>query len=360
MTRSFRQFYGFFLASFKSLLRTPSALIYGFAFPVIFILLFGFLSNTTQPEIKVAFVKDDAEIYSDVKSSFESVKIFTVSEDESLSNLKRSLENGDLDAVINFDRENVVELISNSNKPENISVVSQTLEKINDKITLGRNGITENNFKITNSEVNSRQSRYIDFVLPGILGYSIMSAAIFGVAFSFVSMRKGNVLKRLFAGPSGVVPFLLGQSLSRMIYILLQNVALLVVAVIVFNFSPRNGWSGFWQILVMIILGLIVFLGFGYLVAGSAKSEDAVAPVANLVVLPQFILAGTFFPISALPDWLARITSMLPLYFFNQAVRFISIDGLNLWDSKVALPVIGLVLWGVLIYYGASKVFKVK
>ena len=265
-----------------------------------------------------------------------------------------------MDAIIRFNRENSIELISNANKPENVSVVQQVLEKVNDQVTFEKKGITSKSFTITNSEVNSRKSRYIDFVLPGILGYSVMSAAIFGVAFSFVSLRKDNVLKRIFAGPTRVIPFILGQSFSRMIYIFLQNVALIIVAIVAFNFWPRNNWSSLWQILFMVVIGLIVFLGFGYAVAGTADSEESVSPLANLVVIPQFILAGTFFPISALPDWLGKITSVLPLYYFNEAVRLISIDGLNLWDYKVVLPITGLLAWGVVIYYTASKVFRVK
>ncbi|MEI6729106.1 MAG: ABC transporter permease [bacterium] len=360
MPRSLRQFYGFFISSFKSLLRTPSAWVFGFAFPVIFILLFGFISNNSQTEIKVGFLNDDTPIYSTVKSSFEKVKIFKVTQEDDFDGLNSKLQNGDLDAIIRFNRENSIQLISNANKPENVSVVQQALEKANDQITFEKNSITAKSFTITNSEVNSRKSRYIDFVLPGILGYSVMSAAIFGVAFSFVSLRKENVLKRIFAGPTRVAPFILGQSFSRMIYIFLQNIALITVAIVAFNFSPRNNWSSLWQILVMIVIGLIVFLGFGYVVAGTADSEESVSPLANLVVIPQFILAGTFFPISALPDWLGKITSFLPLYYFNEAVRLISIDGLNLWDLKVALPVAGLMAWGVVIYYTASKVFRVK
>ena len=360
MPRSLRQFYGFFIASFKSLLRTPSAWIFGFAFPVIFIFLFGFISNNTQTEIKVGFLNDDTPIYSTVKSSFERVKIFKVTQEDDYESLNKKLENGDLDAVVRFNRENALEIISNANKPENVSVVQQTLEKTNNEITFAANGITQKSFTISNSQVNSRESRYIDFVLPGILGYSIMSAAVFGVAFSFVSLRKENVLKRLFAGPTRKVSFILGQSFSRMIYIFLQNIALITIAIVAFNFSPRNDWSSLWQIMVMIVIGLIVFLGLGYLVAGSADSEESVSPIANLVVIPQFILAGTFFPVSALPQWLGSVVSLLPLYFFNEAVRMISIDGLNLWDLKVAIPVAGLTVWGVVIYYIASKVFKVR
>ena len=127
-----------------------------------------------------------------------------------------------------------------------------------------------------------------------------------------------------------------------------------------FDFNPRGGYVGLLQILVVIALGLIVFLGFGYLIAGLAKTDDTVAPAANLIVFPQFILAGTFFEISTLPSWLEVIAKFMPLYNFNQAIRFISIDGLNISSPEVLLQLAFLIIWGIIIYFISSRVFKIE
>jgi ABC-2 type transport system permease protein len=327
---------------------------------VVFVILFGFISTDSKPEITVGLVKDDASFYQPLKESFEQVEIFTITESEDFEDLENKLDQGSLDGVIRVDSKDEVVLVSNSNKPENVSVIKETLEKISTDLTLQENGNPEKVFRINQSQINSYQSRYIDFVLPGILGYSIMSAAVFGVAFSFLTLKKDKVLKRLFASPAKTSSFILGEAASRSVFILLQNVALILVAAVVFQFSPRNGFIGILEMLTVMFVGLLVFLGFGYSIAGFAKSDEVATPVANLIVFPQFILAGTFFPISSLPGWLSFIAKLMPLYSFNQAIRYIAIDGMSIFSLPV-LQLLGfLSLWGFLGFFLASKVFRVK
>jgi len=360
MQRYFRQLFGFFITSFKALWRTPSGWLFGFLFPVIFVIIFGFISNEAKPQIKVGFVYDDSAIYAPIKSSFEASSIYVVTEKEESSTLNDDLANGNLDAFIQIKSKSEVLLVTNANRPENVSAIKQTLDKISSEITLARLDVQNKAFVVQTSELNSRQTRYIDFVLPGILGYSIMTSAIFGVAYSFLTLRKDNVLKRFFAGPSKVSAFILGESVSRSIFILLQNILLLVVAATMFGYWPRNGLGGFLEIGVVVFLGLLAFLGFGYVVAGLAKSDEVVSPVANLIVFPQFILAGTFFTVSSLPNWLQVVTKFMPLYHFNEAIRAISIDGARLLDSQVITPIGILLVWTVVVYALASKFFRIR
>lgn len=360
MQRYFRQLFGFFITSFKALWRTPSGWLFGFLFPVIFVVIFGYISNDSKPEIKVGFVYDDSSIYAPIKSSFEASSIFVVTEKEQSSELNDDLANGNLDAFIQIKSKSEVLLVTNANRPENVSAIKQTLDKINTELTLSQLEVPNKAFVVEPTELNSRKTRYIDFVLPGILGYSIMTSAIFGVAYSFLTLRKDNVLKRFFAGPSKISAFILGESMSRSIFILLQNALLLAVAATMFGYTPRNGLSGFFEIGVVIAVGLLTFLGFGYAVAGVAKSDEVVSPVANLIVLPQFILAGTFFTVSSLPNWLQMLTKFMPLYHFNEAIRAISIDGAHLLDKQVFTPIGILIVWSVVVYGLASKFFKVR
>jgi len=360
MQRYFRQFIGFFITSFKALWRTPSGWLFGFLFPVVFVVIFGYISNDSQPTIRVGLVYDDSSIYEPIKKSFESSSIFVVTEKQEFNSLSDDLANGDLDGLIQIKSKTEVILISNANKPQNVSSIVQVLDNINTQLTLSQNQVESKAFEIDKSELNSRQIRYIDFVLPGILGYSIMTSAIFGVAYSFLTLRKDNVLKRFFAGPTKVSAFIMGESLSRGFFIVLQNILLLAVAAFLFNFSPRNGLTGFAEIMVVIVIGLITFLGFGYLVAGFAKSDEVISPVANLIILPQFILAGTFFAVSSLPVWLQSITKFMPLYHFNEAIRAISIDGAHLHSNQVLIPIGVLIIWSIVVYTAAAKVFRVR
>jgi ABC-2 type transport system permease protein len=360
MSRSFKQFISFLVASFKSQLRNPSGWAFGFIFPLIFIVLFGFITTNNNQKINLGIVKNDSENYKVLKNSISSANIFELLEDENYQNLENKLQDGDLDGIIRFTSDKEVLLISNSNKPQNTAIITQTINQINNELTLKQNKIEEKTFKINLDQLNSREVRYIDFVLPGILGYSLLSSAIFGVGFSFLVFKKQQILKRLFVAPTRVWSFLLGQALARFVYIFLQVIMQIILASILFKFSPRNGLSGTVQMFVIMAIGLVVFLGFGYIVAGISKSDDTVAPIANLIVFPQFILAGTFFSTNNLPTWLSTIAKFMPLYNFNEAMRLISINGQNLWDVKVFTQISFLALWGIFAYIVAGKVFKVK
>jgi len=360
MTRNLRQYFGFFTTSFKSLLRTPTAWVIGFIFPIIFILLFGFISNNTIIKVNVGLLKDDSSVYTTLKDSLQGAKIFNIVEAQNYDELEKKLQNADLDGIVRIENDSQITLVSNANKPENVSAIKESLDKINNELTFSKYKISQRVYSINSSQINSRQSRYIDFVMPGIIGYALMSAAIFGVAYSFLTLRKENVLKRLFAAPTNTTAFILGQSTSRLLFILIQNIALVLTSILLFNFNARNGLAGFSQMFVVIIIGLLVFLSFGYVIAGIAKSDDTVAPIANLIVIPQLILGGTFFPVSSLPEWLAFIAKLMPVYSFNEAVRKITVDGFNLIDYPVFSNVIYLIMWGVVGYFAASKVFKIR
>lgn len=360
MQRYFRQLIGFFIASLKALWRTPSGWVFGFLFPVVFVVIFGYITNDNKPVIKVGLVYDDSSIYEPIKKSFEAASIFEITEKENFSELNNKLTNGNLDAIVQIKSASLINLTTNANKPENVSAIKQSLSNINTELTLSQYQVENKAFSIDVSELNSRKTRYIDFVLPGILGYSIMTSAIFGVAYSFLTLHKDNVLKRFFAGPTKTSAFILGESISRAVFAILQNILLLVVAATIFNFNPRNGFGGFVEIMVVVVVGLITFLGFGYFVAGFAHTDEVISPVANLLVLPQFILAGTFFTVSSLPSWLQVATKFMPLYHFNEAIRAISIDGAHLYDNQVLAPIGILFLWAVVVYGAAAKIFRVK
>jgi ABC-2 type transport system permease protein len=101
---------------------------------------------------------------------------------------------------------------------------------------------------------------------------------------------------------------------------------------------------------------VMVFMGFGFSVSGLAKSESSIPPLANMITMPQFLLAGTFFSIDNFPKWLQPISRALPLTYLNDALRKTAFEGASLWDLRIDILV--LLVWGVLVYALASKVFK--
>jgi ABC-2 type transport system permease protein len=388
MSRSLRQFFNFFLTSFKSQIRTPMAWVLGFIFPVIFIILFGFISINPETKISVGVIQNDLELTDLIVNNYSQIDdIYIIQESSQKQELLDFLKTGSLDVVLEVQNNNQIKVYTNSAKIQNIQIFYQTLDKINTQAILEQldsedfkvqkkvvleNGQAQETkfqelkelprtaFKIDSQDISSQETRYLDFVLPGILGYSLLSSAVFGVAYSFLSLRETKVLKRLFAAPTVTSAFILGQSSSRFIFVFIQTLLQLLIANLAFGFSPAGGNLAWFNLIFIMFISLLVFLSFGYVVAGLSKTDDAVASLANLIVLPQFILAGTFFTIQTLPEWLQTLIKFLPLYNFNEAMRFVAIEGLDLWDIKVLTQLGFLILWGILGYFVATKVFKVS
>ena len=108
--------------------------------------------------------------------------------------------------------------------------------------------------------------------------------------------------------------------------------------------------------LILATMGVIVFMGFGFVVSGIAKSESTIPPIANMITLPQFLLSGTFFSIDAFPTWLQPISRALPLTYLNDAMRKVAFEGAGLWEVKHQMLII--LIWGIVIYSVAVKTFK--
>jgi ABC-2 type transport system permease protein len=359
MTRSFRQLLGFFKIGFKNQFRTPSSWVFGFVFPVIFIVTFGFITNNATPTVSVGIVGQENALQEQIVGDLENIESFDIKTNKSEEEFRKELKADRLDGLLKIQGDNELQLITNDSG-SNTQILTQTIGNLNKDLTLAENEISETAFQVKTETLETRQTTQIDFVLPGIIGYSLMSSAVFGVAYSFLTLRKTGVLKRFAAAPTNFSSFLLGQSLSRFVFIFLQVLLELLIAIFVFNALVADSLAGYAQIGLLMILALLVFLSFGYIIAGLAKSDDSIAPIANLVVLPQFILAGTFFSIDVMPDWLANIARFTPLYFFNQAFRDISLEGGNLWQVDSLISVGALVLWGIVGYFVASKVFRVR
>ncbi|HAN38367.1 MAG TPA: ABC transporter permease, partial [Chitinophagaceae bacterium] len=116
------------------------------------------------------------------------------------------------------------------------------------------------------------------------------------------------------------------------------------------------GWVTFLEIMLLCFLALVIFMGFGFVVSGLAKTESTIPPFANMITLPQFLLSGTFFSVESFPKWLQPFCNILPLTHFNNAMRNIAFEGASLiscWQNLLVLCI-----WGVLVYVAAIKIFK--
>ena len=163
------------------------------------------------------------------------------------------------------------------------------------------------------AELAGRQDRYIDFALPGQIGFALMSTAIFGTVFGLLYLKKALILKRLFATPVHGITILLGQGLARLLVAELQTLVILAVGVFFFGFQLANGWVTFAGMMALSAHRPARVHGFRAPHCGPDNDENAASPLTNLFTLPQFLLSGVFFPTDVFPPWLQTIANNLPL-----------------------------------------------
>lgn len=347
-------------ASLRAVLRSPSAIVFSIFFPLIFILVFGFIGGGGGAVYRVVLdVKSDTlnPIYDSLKAS-RNVRFVTYS---SNSDLQSDLIKGRITGVLRIDRS------TDSSYAVHFSSTTSSIDKIGTFLPLLENTVSKIDkmlyperqtvARLLPPQIQSvRQYRTIDFILPGQLGFSLLSAGIFGVAFLFFSLRQQLVLKRFYATPIRRGFIVLGEGISRVIFQLLTAIVIIAIGHFAFNFTLVHGWLTFIEIMVLSFIALLVFMGFGFIISGIAKNESSIPPLANIITLPQFLLAGTFFSIDAFPAWLQPISRALPLTYFNDAMRKISFEGAHLSDCWLQIAV--LVGWGIIAYAVAIKVFK--
>jgi ABC-2 type transport system permease protein len=354
-------------ASLRSIFRSPSAVVFSFVFPFIFILVFGFIgSGGGVPQYKIVINKnsDTANAFYDSIKTSNRVKIVRFETDK---DLRSALVKGKIAGIIKIsktDKESpAFEYAINSTSassdqwPQVMPLLNSIAEKISDSKYAGRpTYVKAKRFDYAKDIEQIREYKTIDFILPGQLGFSLLSSGVFGVAFMFFNLRNTLVLKRFFATPISRPHIILGEGLARVIFQMITAIVIILVGYFAFGFTLVHGFSTLMEMLFLSFIGLLIFMGLGFIVSGLAKSDSAIPPFANLITLPQFLLGGTFFSVEAFPKWLQPISKALPLTHLNTAMRAVAFEGQNLWDVKNEIGI--LLLWGVIVYGVAIKVFK--
>jgi ABC-2 type transport system permease protein len=354
-------------ASFRSIFRSPSAVVFSFGFPLIFILVFGFIGGgSTGPVYKIAFEKgsDTSNALFDSLKNNRSIKIVRYSSNDEL---EKDLVKGRITGVVRIEKNPAATAMpayllhfrsttaSADKFPQFLTLTDNVINKVSDAALGKRPGFAV--LAMQPGDIKEvREYKTIDFILPGQLGFSLLSAGVFGVAFLFFNLRQQLVLKRFFATPINKRNIVFGEGLSRILFQLITAIVILLLGHFVFHFTLVNGIATFLELLVLSFLGLLVFMGMGFIISGIAKTESSIPPLANLITMPQFLLAGTFFSIDVFPSWLQPLCRILPLTHLNDAMRKVAFEGAHLNDC---LPQIGvLALWGIASYIVAIKVFR--
>lgn len=240
----------------------------------------------------------------------------------------------------------------NSSRPQQVSVGRSIVNEVITRLSFAVNR-TAPVVKVAQEDVEGVRLRYVDFLMPGILGVNVMQLAVFSVAFALVVDKRRGVLRRIMATPLRPERFLVAHVLTRLVLAAVQVMILIGVAVVLFGVRPVGGIPA---LLLVALLGCILFLTIGFALAGWAETENQVPAIAQLITLPQFFFSGVFFDKSASPELIRPITERLPLTILNDALREISVQGATLWD--VRLNLLGLLLWTLVGYLIAIRFFR--
>src|SRR2546426_6255785 len=196
-------------------------------------------------------------------------------------------------------------------------------------------------------------SRYIDFLIPGLLGMNLMNSGMWGIGFALVDMRQRKLLKHFVATPMRRSDFLLALTSSRLVLMLIEIVLLLSLGILVFHMRVLGS---LFSILVLATIGAVTFGGLGLLTASRAQKIESVSGLMNLVMMPMWIFSGVFFSYERFPAIVHPLIKMLPLTALNDALRATILEGASLTAQSGRLLV--LVLWGGISFALALRWFR--
>jgi ABC-2 type transport system permease protein len=328
----------------KEFLREPDAVFWVFAFPLLLTVALGFAFREKPPErIPVGIVagpKAAARLAVMQKSPALQPRIYSL--DEGREELRRGkisllVEDGGAQPVYRFD----------ATRPE-----SRTARAEVDDALQGGAG-RKDAFAAKDVQSTEQGSRYIDFLVPGLLGMNLMGTGMWSIGFATVNARLRKLLKLFVATPMKKPHFLLAQFLSRLLFLVLEVTFVIVFAWLVFDVSVRGSILLF---ALTCLVGGAAFAGIGLLVASRARTIEAVSGLMNVVMMPMWICSGVFFSYERFPDAVKPIIRALPLTALTDALRSVMNDGGGLAD--VTPQLLNLTAWAIVTSIVGLKIFR--
>ena len=361
--------------------RDRATIFWMLAFPVLFVVIFGLaFGDDDVGSYRVGVVVDEStptgRALLDGLRAVGPFKITTGSLDEEL----KKLRDGDRDAVVTGGRPDVTSTLVPAPAPSPgvsavqgptpriqptstivvqydparqtarqivLPIVRQVVDRVDQELS-GRAPI----LVVEERSVRTDTLRYIDYFVPGIIGFSIMQAGMFA-AIPLVQLRVTRMLKRFGATPISPWLVLASQGATRLVLALVTTAVLLLVGRLLFGINLGNNWPG---LAAFLLLGGAAFLGLGFTVSGLARTEEAVPVLVQLVSFPMMLLAGVFFPIENFPGPMQIVAHALPLTFLGDGLRQVMTGGAGLYPLWVDYLV--LLAWALIAGLLALRFFR--
>ncbi len=331
------------LCRFREFAREPEVIFWVFGFPLLLAIGLGIaFRNQPQEKVYVGVLQspEATRIVADLKTN-PAIQVEIVPPDEA----RKALRLGRLALVLAPG--NSVEYRYDPTRPDSLlarSLVDATLQK-----AAGR----QDPVRVKESQVTEPGARYIDFLIPGLLGMNLMGGGMWGIGFVIVDMRSKKLLKRMIATPMRKSDFMLAMFVSRMVFMIAEVVILLIFGRLVFGMIIQGSIA---SIVAVAFVGCMSFAGIGLLVASRAQKIETVSGLMNLVMLPMYVLSGVFFSSERFPQAVQPLIQALPLTALNNALRSVILEGSHLTSQAGAVAI--MAAWGIVSYLLALRWFR--
>jgi ABC-2 type transport system permease protein len=364
MKKDFQAVWAMTIAFTKRYFRDKVALFFTFAFPLIFLLIFGTIfGGESGPNFDVAIINNsDSEFAAEFVKSAEEDALFTVEPSMSYEEAEEKIGRGEVDAILQLPEgfgqvgdkypEGQLELIYDQGDEQLAVTLQAVLQGVFDGINQ-EIAPADKPFTLESRPIQTADLSRLDYTVAGLIGFSILSLGIFSMSEGFTGDKKAGALRRMRVSPIKTWQLVTATAINRVLIGLLAVAMQFIAAVLFFDFSMRGD---FISLILFTIASTICLFGFGMAIAGWAKDANQAAPLSNLVSFPMMFLSGVFFPTFLMPDWLQAATKFIPLTPVVDGLRLIMTEGQTILDLGPQLAVIGG--WTVVIYLIAFRVFR--
>ena len=333
------------LSRFREFYREPEAVFWVFIFPILLAAGLGIAFRNRPAEASRIAVVSNTGNPAIVDSLKKASGLVVEALDDTAA--AAALRTGNVALVVVPGTDGTVEYRFDDARPE-----SRTARMVVDRV-VQRAGGQQDPVRVSETKVSERGSRYIDFVVPGLLGMNLMGSGIWGIGFAIVDARKKKLLKRLIATPMSKAEYLASFLFFRLSLLVIEVATLIGFGALVFGVPLRGS---FVQLVAICVLSSLAFGGMGLLVASRARTVEGASGLMNLVMLPMWVFSGVFFSSGNFPQAAQPFIQALPLTAVNDALRANMLQGAS-W-ATVSHEIAIIAGWLVVCFTLALRLFR--
>jgi ABC-2 type transport system permease protein len=372
-----------FIAIIKMTYRNKQALFWSFAFPLMFIIIFGLFDFSKMGNASYLVVDQaNSALSNDFLSGLSEIEFLkrVTNNSSTVDDALASLKKGDVQFVISIPESFTMpaapaveakpataqQIPTALPKPGTITVyydesnvtsnqiILSVIDKFFDKMNISA-AQAPTIFSYTTQNVQTKSIKYLDIIMTGILGMAIMTSTVIGLSTAIAQYREQRLLKRLSATPLKIRDFLMAEVLAHLVLTVAQVTLIILFSRLVFHVHV---YGSYLILYIISIIGGLIFLNIGFAVGGYAKSIQTAASVSQVVTMPMMFLSGTFFSVETLPVFLQKVVQFLPLTPMISAIRKVSVEAAGWHDIQV--PLLYMLGWVAVSFLIAWRSFRFK